>query len=220
MEACLAAVRTGDHWHDNLLRLTGSWIARGWSDEEILTAAEGLTLAGYTIDQTRREVAQMITGGRAKWNIPNPEHAVDRSALAPFVLRPIGRLDPSKRPPRDWLVRHRMMRKHTTVTAAAPGVGKSTLTIEEAVSLASGRDFLGFGISRPHKVAVINNEETRDELERRIEATCAHFGVPFESIAETFFLHSGIDAEKFVVAVRGKNDTVIVQPRVPDEHLN
>ena len=52
-----------------------------------------------------------------------------------------------------------MMRKHTTVTAAAPGVGKSTLTIEEAVSLASGRDFLGFGISRPHKVAVINNVE-------------------------------------------------------------
>jgi RecA-family ATPase len=69
------------------------------------------------------------------------------------------------------------MRKHTTVTAAAPGVGKSTLTVEEAVSLASGVDFLGFGIDRPKKVAVINNEETRDELERRIEATCTRFAV-------------------------------------------
>lgn len=216
VDACLAAVRAGDHWHDNLVRLTGHWIARGWSDAEILTAAQALTLAGYTVDQTRREVAPMIAGGRAKWNIPNPEHALTQSALAPFVLRPIGRLDPAQRPPRDWLVRHRMMRKHTTVTAAAPGVGKSTLTIEEAVSLASGRDFLGFGIGRPHKVAVINNEETRDELERRIEVTCVHFGVPFESIAETFFLHSGIDAEKFVVAVRGKDDTVIVQPRVAE----
>ena len=216
VEECLTAIRAGKHWHDNLVRLTGHWIARGWSDAEIVTAAEALTLEGYSVEQTRDDVTPMITGGRAKWNIPNPGHALDRSALAPFVLQPIGRLDPAKRPPRDWLVRHRMMRKHTTVTAAAPGVGKSTLTIEEAVSLASGRDFLGFGISRPHKVAVINNEETRDELERRIEATCVHFGVPFESIAETFFLHSGIDAEKFVVAVRGKDETVVLQPRVAE----
>ena len=92
------------------------------------------------------------------------------------------------------------MRKHTTVTAAAPGVGKSTFTVEEAVSLASGVDFLGFGIDRPKKVAVINNEETRDELERRIEATCTRFAAPFPSIAETLYLHSGVDAEKFVVA--------------------
>jgi hypothetical protein len=76
VEACLDRIRAGDHWHDNLVRLTGHWIARGWSDAEILTAAEGLTLAGYTIDQTRREVAQMITGGRAKWNIPNPQHTL------------------------------------------------------------------------------------------------------------------------------------------------
>ena len=115
--------------------------------------------------------------------------------------------------PRDWLVRHRLMRKHTTVTAAAPGVGKSTLTIEEAVSLASGKDFLGFGIDRPRRVAVINNEETRDELERRIEATCVRFEVPFPSIAETLYLHSGVDAEKFIVARRGPNESVVVQVR-------
>jgi hypothetical protein len=105
------------------------------------------------------------------------------------------------------------MRKHTTVTAAASGVGKSTLSIEEAVSLASGVDFLGFGINRQKKVAIINNEETRDELERRIEATCVRFEVPFPSIAETLYLHSGVDAEKFVVARRGPNESVIVQVR-------
>jgi hypothetical protein len=108
------------------------------------------------------------------------------------------------------------MRKHTTVTAAAPGVGKSTLTIEEAVSLASARDFLGFGVERVRKVAVINNEETRDELERRIEATCVHFDVPFTSIAETLYLHSGIDSEKFIVARRGDNDAVIIEPRAQE----
>jgi len=213
VEACLAAVRAGDHWHNNLVRLTGHWISRGWSDAEILTAAEALTLPGFTVAQTRREVSAMIAGGRRKWGVSNPTIEIETTDPAPFVLKPIGLLDPAKRAARDWLVRHRLMRKHTTVTAAAPGVGKSTLTIEEAVSLAGGMDFLGFGIDRPRKVALINNEETRDELERRIEATCVRFAVPFPSIAETLYLHSGVDAEKFIVARRGPNESVIVALR-------
>jgi len=213
VDACLERIRSGDHWHDNLVRLAGHWISRGWSDAEILTAAEALTLPGYTAADTRREVAQMIAGGRRKWAVPNPGNTIEEKDRTPFVLHPVGLLQPSKRPPRDWLVRHRLMRKHTTVTAAAPGVGKSTLTIEEAVSLASGMDFLGFGVDRQRKVAVINNEETRDELERRIEAACVRFEVPFEAIAGTLYLHSGVDAEKFIVARRGEHASVVVQVR-------
>jgi hypothetical protein len=213
VEALLAAIRAGRRWHDNTVRLVAHWLARGWSNAEILAVAPALSLPGWTAAQTQADLARMIEGGRRKWNIPNPTHEVDDAEQAPFVLQPIGLLDPSKRSPRNWLVRHRLMRKHTTVTAAAPGVGKSTLTIEEAVSLASGMDFLGFGIDRPLKVALINNEETRDELERRIEATCIHFEVPFTSIAETFYPHSGVDAEKLVIARRGPNDSVLIQPR-------
>ena len=66
VDACIAAIRAGDHWHDNMLRLVGHWIARGWSDAEILTAAEAMTLPGYTVDATRRDVARMIAGGRAQ----------------------------------------------------------------------------------------------------------------------------------------------------------
>jgi hypothetical protein len=216
VDAVITRIRCGDHWHNNTLRLVGHWIARGFSDAEILAFAEVLTLPGYIVDDTRRDLTRMIAGGRAKWTVPDPVAVVADAPKAPFVLRPLGLLNPSKRPPRDWLVRHRLMRKHTTVTAAAPGVGKSTIAIEEAVSLASGIDFLGFGIDRPRKVAVINNEETRDELERRIEATCTRFGVPFESIAGTMYLHSGVDADKFVVARRGANDNVVVEPRVDE----
>ena len=215
VEACLDAIRAGSQWHNNLVRLVGHWIARGWSDAEIVTAAEALTLPGYTVQQTRAETARMIAGGRRKWNRPNPSIEIDVQERPAFVLHPIGLLDPARRPPRDWLVRHRLMRRHTSVTAAAPGVGKSTLAIEEAVSLASGRDFLGFGIDRPHKVAVINNEETRDELERRIEATCVRFEVPFEAIAATLHVHSGVDAGKFTVARRGPDDSVVVQAEAP-----
>ena len=115
VEACLARIRAGDHWHDNLVRLTGHWIARGWSDEEILTAAEGLTLAGYTIDQTRREVAQMIDGGRAKWNIPNPTHEVgdDEPDARPPVIDP-REWAGKPLPERQWLVEDWVPMHHVT----------------------------------------------------------------------------------------------------------
>ena len=85
----MARIRSGDHWHDNLVRLTGHWIARGWSDAEIVTAAEALTLPDYTVADTRREVRGMIVGGRRKWAVPNPDHdvhEVDQKIAPPFDL--------------------------------------------------------------------------------------------------------------------------------------
>ena len=81
VEACLTAIRAGDHWHNNLVRLTGHWIARGWSDDEILTATEALTLPGYSIDQTRREDLALLQAdynrfNRDKIQIPFPQHDV------------------------------------------------------------------------------------------------------------------------------------------------
>ena len=93
-----------------------------------------------------------------------------------------------------------MMRGHITLTAAAPGVGKSTLAVEEAISLVTGEDFLNLDITEKRKVGLINNEETRDEIERRIEATCQAFKIQFTDIADRLFIHSGVDDEKFVIS--------------------
>ena len=100
---------------------------------------------------------------------------------------------------REFLVPHRFMRGHVTLTSAAPGVGKSTLTIEEAVALVAFHNSLNFEVE-PMKAVIINNAETRDEIEHRIEATCQCFEVPPESIAENLYIRSGVDAEKFVIA--------------------
>lgn len=210
-------IRAGLARHDNTLRLVAHMVRTGqrdWLIEELLTgilpAAEGNTL---------RQLPEMIRSARTKYTTPDPDE--DFSAYTasdiPLALRPIGILNPSARAPRDWLVPYRMMRRHVTMTTAAPGVGKSTLAIEECVSQSSGIDFLGFGITRKHRVAIINNEETRDELERRIEATCVHFDVPFEAIAETLFVYSGVDAEKIILARTDNNGNVI--PTVHTEQL-
>ena len=112
-------------------------------------------------------------------------------------MRAVGVLAPRKRAPRAFVVPFRMMRGHVTLTAAAPGVGKSTLAVEEAISLVTGEDFLNLDITEKRRVGLINNEETRDEIERRIEATCQAFKIQFTDIADRLFIHSGVDDEKF-----------------------
>jgi hypothetical protein len=71
------AVRSGNQWHNNMIRLVAHWVGRGWSDAEILGQAAGLTLPGYTERQTIQEMSQAIRGARAKWAKPNLEAEFD-----------------------------------------------------------------------------------------------------------------------------------------------
>lgn len=211
----LARVRAGDNWNTNAFILVARMILRGNSDEQILREAEGWTLAGYTTADTRREIGSMIRRTREKQ--ARGEFGASAVAerheepLADIELRPLGILKPRERKPREFIIKGRLMREHITLTSAPPGVGKTLHALEEAVSLGSGVDFLGVGVDCQYRVGVINNEETRDEIERRIEATCIHFGIAFDEIANSIFVHSGVDAGKFVVA-RDVGGSVVYTP--------
>ena len=158
-----------------------------------------------------------------------------------FHDQPLTKLAMHERPKREFLVPYRHMRGHITMTAAAPGVGKSTFGIQEAVSMATGLDFLKLGVGpEPLRVYILNNEETRDEIERRIEACCSYFGVPLDGhVLTNIFIHSGVDSHKFraasviqdrVVAtpdlmslqttlVALKIDLLIIDPFVQSHHI-
>ena len=58
--------QAGHNWHQNLLRLVGSWVAKGLSDEAIYKHSEALTLSGYSVEQTRLDLTPMIEGARNK----------------------------------------------------------------------------------------------------------------------------------------------------------
>ena len=102
VDASIAAIRAGDHWHDTMLLLMGHWIARGWCDAEILAAAETMTLPGHAVVTTRRDVARMIAGGHTKWEVPNPEPLTrpsteDQTLEASFLYNPDLALLPRRR---------------------------------------------------------------------------------------------------------------------------
>ncbi len=174
--ACLARVRAGDHWHDNLVRLTGHWIARGWSDAEILTAAEALTLPGYTVGQTRREVGSMIAGGRRKWGIENPDHAVDDEApRAIDLLQWTADRYAGEARPITWLCRGTIPLGVPALIAAMGGLGKSYLALDLALQVAAGvagleqpRKMLGGRIAIEGTAVVVTAEDSFDAVHRRL----------------------------------------------------
>jgi len=175
VEACLAAVRAGDHWHDNLVRLTGHWIARGWSDAEILTAAEALTLSGYTPEQTRREVAAVITGGRRKWNVPNPEHEVGEVAEGLRLADWTADRYAGEAAPIEWLCAGTIPLAAPVLFAAMGGLGKSYLAIDLALQIAVGvcglaqpKTILGGPVALQGSAVVISAEDSFNAIHRRL----------------------------------------------------
>lgn len=66
---------SGKDWHDAVIRLVASYVAKGLSDTEIHALTQPLTLPGYTGEQTAREVQTAIDGARRKGWTPEPQYA-------------------------------------------------------------------------------------------------------------------------------------------------
>ena len=214
VEAAVAAVRRGHRWHDHVVRLVAHWIARGWSDAEILATAEGLTLPGWTHEHTRRDLARMIAGARRKWSIPNPVHEVgDESPPSPIEPGWVEKLDAAMIPRRRWLLGRSLLRGHLTVEVAPPGAGKSTLSIEQAVAVAIGREITGQTVHETAKTWVWNNEDDSDELRRRLAAVLQHWSIPIEEIRGRIALNSGAD-RALMVARAAKDGSAVRTPDV------
>ena len=125
-------------------------------------------------------------------------------------------LNPSERFVRDWLVKYMFQRKHVTLIGGAPGAGKTTITMQMVVSLASGVDFMQMGIEKPYKCWLINDEETYEEIEGRIEAIIQHFELDARTVQKNLSIYSGVDDPKFVSAKRDQTGAVIEVEDVQD----
>lgn len=101
--------------------------------------------------------------------------------------------DPSSIAPREWLYGHHLIRKYVSATIAPGGVGKSTLTITDAVAMVTGKALLGV---KPHaklRVWLWNGEDPQDELERRIGAVMLRYGVAPSEVEGRLWVDSGRD---------------------------
>jgi len=144
-----------------------------------------------------------------------PEHVNSHLGCPYLKATPFIPKDPSQIPARNWLHGNHLIRKNVSVTVAPGGVGKSSLTIVQALELATGRQVLGHSNAGPMNVWIFNLEDERLELERRIAAAQKHHQISDQEIGDRLFLDTGREQE--LILANQLRDEVRLETRVIEE---
>jgi RecA-family ATPase len=206
-------VLAGDDWHINMVRLVGSYVTKGLTDEEIHTITDGFTLAGYQVEDTRHEVQKAIDGARNKGWTPPPDPVREQieEQVSEFVNNtwptPYKTFNALTLPRREWVYGYDYIKKYISVTASAGGIGKTSLTIVEALAIATGKPLLGVAVKQPSNVWVINLEDPRVELEMRTIAAMQHYNIKPEDIEGKLFM-DGEDDIQITLAAESRDGLI------------
>ena len=122
-------------------------------------------------------------------------------------------IDPTTLPRREFVFGTHYIRKYVSVTVSPGGLGKTSNSIAEVLSMVSGKYILREKAAPPLNVWLFNAEDPRDEMERRVMAACLHYKLKPEDIEGRLFLDTGREQE-LVVAIDDKKGIKIQVPVV------
>ena len=108
---------------------------------------------------------------------------------------------------------HLCLKKYITGLVAPGGVGKSSLALALAVSVASNTDILQFRVRQQANVLILNNEDSTDELQRRIAGIVTQFQICPSSIEDRLFYTSGYEGKYMLSEISdgSQKETAFVQ---------
>lgn len=156
-----------------------------------------------------------IAEGPPAW-MDEASRALDRDVSDPVRIKatPFSWRPESSIPPRKWLYGKHLLRKFLSLDVAAGGVGKSSVKIGEALSMASGKPF--YGKQMPEGALTVwfyNLEDPAEETERRVHATAKWFKITVEDVGDRLYSDSGRDTP-LVIATETDGGTRINVPLV------
>ena len=200
----LAAIRGGRHWHNNVVELVAHWIGRGWSSEEIMGHCPDWTLPGWTVEQTRREVAAAIRGGREKWGVADTDPVTGKTEATPPAILTITEL--LALPPPQWLVAGLIPEQSLIVPYGPPKSGKSFLMMSVGLHIADGRDWFGHIVQQGAVVYVMG--EGTGGMSNRIRAMLARYAmdpsIPFFIVKRAVNLRDPAEVKTLKDAIRAR----------------
>ncbi len=127
-----------------------------------------------------------------------------------LAFTPYSWIEPGKIPPRRFVYGRHYIRQFLSTDISPGGIGKSSLAIADAVAMAAHKDLLGTFPSERIKVAYWNGEDPLEELQRRVQAVCLHYGITPEEIEGRLFVDSG-RLLPLILAHEGRNGVVLDQ---------
>ncbi len=130
----------------------------------------------------------------------------------PRVIRPTPYSfpDPAQIPTRQWLYGTHYIRSFVSATVAPGGLGKSSLTIVEALAMVSGKPLLGVEPKGKFRVWLWNGEDPMDELNRRVAGAMKHYGLSEADVGHRLWLDSGQHLE-IVLATETRGRAQVIE---------
>jgi hypothetical protein len=121
-----------------------------------------------------------------------------------------GFLDLVQRTPEpEWIQKGTLLKGYISLLTAPGGVGKSTIQLCMALSIASGQDLLKLGAVTQGSVIIVNNEDDSNVLVHRVGAIMKHFGLSGEDINNRLRVFSGYGQELAIAHTVGNGDVVL-----------
>lgn len=164
------------------------------------------------------ESAYRYATGAAGKNTPEAAFAdveIERPRQIARRLVP-GEMDFTNMKPREWILGTRYIKEFTTLTVAPGGGSKSTLVMEELLSVALNMELTGMRVHRPGAVWIMNSEDPEAELERRIKAVFDHFKIPIPAEGYPNIHASGSEFEFHLAGLDNKGRLVIYEEHVAE----
>jgi AAA domain len=198
---------SGKEWHDAVIRLVGSYVNRGLADGEIHALTDPLTLAGYTVEETRKEVQAAIDGARRKgWTpaqdfTPNFDHAPapTPSDPAPKVQAwQVQRADAFTADfvAPEYIVDGIIQRGRVYTLTAPTGSGKTAVMLYAATAIATGGRFCAQEVEAGDVLFMAG--ENPDDVRARTIATMEYYKIDpancrLHFIAGTFSIRADLE---------------------------
>ena len=101
---------------------------------------------------------------------------------------PVADFNEADLPKRRWIYGNHYCRNFVSVTASAGGIGKTSLTMVEAVAIATGRPLLGEVVHESVPVWFACLEDDMDEINLRLAGIMREYGVTHEELKGRLFL--------------------------------
>jgi len=137
------------------------WLVAGHTNEELI--------------ELLNKAPDYVPEGQPDNEQPDKEQPDDESVV--IQATPWKWIDPKDVSPRAFLYGTHYIRQFLSAGFGAPGCGKSTKRMVEAIAMASGHELLGIKPVKKLKVWYWNGEDPQEEIDRRFAAICKHYGI-------------------------------------------
>lgn len=177
---------SGVEWHNAVVRLVASYVSKGLGDEEIHALTAPLTLDGYTLQDTAREVQEAIDGARRKGWTPEPDFTPNFDhAPAPTQTAPAPQGDGWKVQTAadftaefvapEYIIEGVVQRGRLYTFTAPTGSGKTAVMLYASAAIATGMQFCGKEVEYGDVLFLAG--ENPDDVRARVIATLDFYNI-------------------------------------------